>query len=121
MAVKGVGFFQPQGVARTKTAREQPQGRSGLQQSLPQRCGSICRAIQLKAVFAGIAGAGNQHIDAGDRSRAEMIIDQFVEIDGGQGRQNGLGQRSLQGQQPIGVAGVGYCQISVLVGGSEGL
>ena len=69
MAVERHGGLQPQGVARAEAAGQDAELRAGGEHFAPDAGagGLVGGDVDLEAVFAGVAGAGDQDVVAGRR------------------------------------------------------
>ncbi len=108
VAVEAHARFEAQRVARAQAAGPDAELRARFEQRVPHLHGGglVGGDVDLEAVFAGVAGARDQHVgNAGDRAPGEPVI-----LDGGQIDLGQLGERlkrarALQGELRV-VAGV---------------
>ena len=70
MAIEGVAHLQPQRVARAQADRQ----RARLEQRFPDRRRVLPAAVELEAVLAGIAGAGDEALAPGDLAVVVVIV-----------------------------------------------
>ena len=108
VAVEAHAGFEAEGVARAEAAGANAELCARVEESVPHVHGGglVGRDVELEAVFAGIAGAGDDHIgDAGNCAPGEPVI-----FDGGEIELGELGEsleraRALQGELRV-VGGV---------------
>src|SRR5918995_377060 len=75
VAVERVAHLQPERVAGAEADRLS----AGLDQRLPDLHGVPLAAVQLESVLAGVAGAGDEALGAGDAADGEMIVGDSAE------------------------------------------
>ena len=79
MAVEAHAGFEAQRVARAEAAGNHFRGFAGVHQVVPKLFGMLGGEINLEAIFAGVAGAGDQAVYAADFAESEMIVADGVE------------------------------------------
>ncbi len=108
VAVEAHAGFEAEGVARAQAAGSDGELRARIEQRVPHLHGGglVGGDVDLEAVFAGVAGARDQHVgNAGDRAPGEPVILDGGEIDFGELGESLERARALQGQLRV-VAGV---------------
>src|SRR5579883_40610 len=97
--------FEPEGVARAETARADAELLAGAQNLVPYAFGFGGRDIELEAVLAGIAGAGDAGGDAAGFAIGEPVVFDGGEVDGRQLLQRGAGAGALDGELRVAIGG----------------
>ena len=94
--------LQAQRVPAGQPARDEPDALARLGQRLPQldRC-SAGRRVELEAVLAGVAGAGDQRRHAGDGARRRRVVLQRRRGRRRSGREDRRAARALDGDQRV--------------------
>ena len=108
VAVEAHAGFEAEGVARAQAAGADAELRARVEQRVPRVGGGgfVGRNVELEAVFAGVAGAGDDHIwNAGDCAPGEPVVFDGGEIEFGQFGESLKRVRALQGELRV-VGGV---------------
>src|SRR5262249_59758779 len=96
-----VSLFQPERVTSTQPRKLKPHRRPTFKQRTPQSLSVNRIAIQLKAIFSGIARARHQAMDRRNFSKGEKKRLDLIEREGRQRLQNLFNQSTFQGQFSI--------------------
>ena len=78
MAVKAHACFEAQSIARAEAAGNHAGGFSSLHQVGPEFFSVFRSEIDFKSIFAGVAGARDEAINAADLAEGKMIVADMV-------------------------------------------
>ena len=102
MTVQRHTSLKTQGVTRSQTRRNHAERLTGSSQLVPQLNCVLVRYEQLEAVLTGVAGAGQQNVNAGDGQRHGCVVLQLAHgilVRGTGCQQNLLRARALNSNQ----------------------
>ena len=102
VAVKRVGHFEAERIARAEAAR----GAAGAEQGVPEGGGVAGAAVELESILTGVAGAGDEALDPGDLAGGERVVGDRFELDGGEGLELRLALRALDREEAGLVRGI---------------
>jgi hypothetical protein len=88
---------------------------AGGEDVVPERFGMGGGEVELKAIFAGIAGTGNRGVDAADLTVGKVVGTKAIERNGRKRLKECRGPRSLQGEQTGVVADVADLRVEMIL------
>ena len=116
MAVEAHACFEAQSIARAEAAGNHAGGFSSLHQIVPEFFRMFRSEIDFKSIFAGVAGARDQAINAAHLAEGEMIVADVVERRWRELLQDFGRARALNRELRIARAGVFNRRVEAIVG-----